>query len=134
MFSVKNRPYKRRFQRFTVARDIEMQIHIANLKVNLIGKLVDVSYPFVGLRLTCSQEIPMNSHLSVERVKTDEKRTFRYKGIAEWCMQKRLGGDSPPFPAHHVGVSVEGTDPKNRGTPEEGIADLGIFQNSQIWS
>ena len=74
MQSVKN---KRRFQRFIVTRDVEVYLQTVHANVNLAGRLVNVSYPFVGLRLACSQEIPPDSRVRLEFV-SNRTKLFQY--------------------------------------------------------
>lgn len=121
MQSVKN---KRRFQRFIVTRDVEVYLQTVHSDVNLAGRLVDVSYPFVGLRLACSQEIPPDSRVRLEFVKEEGKQAFVYEGDIAWCVQKMSNETAQVPPHYHVGVSLKETNQKNRQMLEETIADL----------
>ena len=120
MQSVKN---KRRFQRFIVTRDVEVYLQTVHANVNLAGRLVDVSYPFVGLRLACSQEIPPDSRVRLEFVKEEGKQAFVYEGDIAWCVQKMSNETAQVPPHYHVGVSLKETNQKNREMLEEAIAE-----------
>ncbi|MCZ6677197.1 MAG: response regulator [Candidatus Poribacteria bacterium] len=114
---------QRRFRRFTVTTDVKLQIRLTDCGTDLTGKLVDVSYPFAGLELTCSQEIPPGSGLRIKLATEPNRQAVTFEGVATWCFKKSVKKTSQPF-AYHVGVCLKEAETEDQGQLQEAMADL----------
>jgi signal transduction histidine kinase len=100
-----------------------MHIQRAGCDADFTGKLVDVSYPVVGMRLACSQKIPANSDLQLRVAAGKNKEALTLGGMAVWCLRKESEAHSQN-PIYHVGIELKAATTENQQKLEAEVADL----------
>ena len=100
---------KRRFDRFTVESEIIAHITVGNKNDFVRGKSIDLSYPFVGIKLVVDKAIESITPLQMELVSKEGKLILACQGIVVWCVVETTTQESEKS-VYKIGISVSRPD------------------------
>ena len=100
----------RRFQRFSVLSDVKVYFQLEGQHRPLNARLIDISYPFMGLKVVGNYGISEQSAITLKLVSDQEELIILCRGVVGWCHESILG-ETPDESVYHIGIFV-GEDSK----------------------